>query len=171
MDPRGPSGPLLVGGSDDRAVPVPDLVIDTNVVLDMLVFRDPHGLAVMKALATRRYRWIGCPSMRTELAHVLAQDGLHRWEADREAVLDVYDSSVVALDPPTPRVILRCSDANDQVFIDLAVQRRAHALLTRDRALLRLATRARGFGVVVAGPETWLAKFQTGARLDRETAR
>jgi predicted nucleic acid-binding protein len=143
---KGPSGPFFVAEASHRL----DLVIDTNVVLDMLVFRDPPVLAVLAALASDRYRWIGCRAMRDELAHVLDR-GVGR-AFDRGAVLAAYDGAVVELDPPWAPGVLRCTDPDDQVFIDLALQRRAHALLTRDRALLRLARRARGFGVAVVGP-------------------
>ena len=146
MISKGPAGPFFVGGAEPRL----DLVIDTNVVLDMLVFRDPPGLAVQAALVSRRYRWIACRGMRDELAHVLGR-GIGR-EVDRDAVLAAYDGVVVEVDPPALPGALRCTDPDDQVFIDLALQRRAHALLTRDWALLRLAKRARGFGVAVALP-------------------
>ena len=43
------------------------------------------------------------------------------------------------------------------MFVDLAIARRAHSLLTRDRAVLRLASRARRLGVVIATPELGLA--------------
>ena len=134
-----------------------DLVVDTNVVLDLLLFRDPRAVVLREGLASGRYRWIACPPMRSELARVLDRGGFGRWAVDREAVLAAYDGSVVDIDPPASPGTLRCSDGDDQVFIDLAMQRRADALLTRDRALLRLAARALGAGVVVATPETWSA--------------
>ena len=46
-------------------------------------------------------------------------------------------------------------DSDDQAFIDLAVHRRCHWLITHDRALLRLASRARPFGVQVLPPARW----------------
>jgi predicted nucleic acid-binding protein len=50
---------------------------------------------------------------------------------------------------------LRCSDPDDQVFIDLAAEAGARWLLTHDRALLRLARRARALGVQIAQPQSW----------------
>ena len=57
---------------------------------------------------------------------------------------------------------LRCSDPDDQCFIDLAVARRTPWLVTRDHALRRLARRAGAFGVAVLTPEAW-ARAQTQA--------
>ena len=61
--------------------------------------------------------------------------------------------------PGTP---LRCSDADDQMFIDLALAAGAQWLFTRDRALLRLARRASERGVVVLRPSR-LASSMTPA--------
>ena len=53
--------------------------------------------------------------------------------------------------PPT----LRCSDIDDQKFIDLAVAARAVALLSADRAVLRLARRASAWGLAITTVERW----------------
>jgi len=50
---------------------------------------------------------------------------------------------------------LRCSDGDDQKFIDLAVASGAIWLISRDRAVLRLARRASAFGLAIVTPERW----------------
>ena len=141
--------------------PTLDLVIDTNVVLDWLAFRHPVGAPIEEALTSGQCRWLCTRAMRDELAHVVARESLERWAIDADAVLAVFDA--LGLDVGTPPLLcaaerLRCSDPDDQQFIDLAIARRVHALLTRDRAVLRLASRARGFGVLIATPEVWLRR-------------
>ena len=138
-----------------------DLVLDTNVVLDWLAFRHPVGAPLEDALTSGRCRWLCTRAMRDELAHVLARESLSRWAIDADAVLAVFDA--LGVDVGTPPLLgaterLRCSDPDDQPFIDLAITRRAHALLTRDRAVLRLASRAHHFGVLIATPEAWLRR-------------
>jgi len=99
--------------------------------------------------------------MRDELARVVARESLGRWAIDADAVLAVFDALGVDVGPPPllgAAERLRCSDPDDQQFIDLAIGQRAHALLTRDRAVLRLASRARRFGVLIATPEVWLRR-------------
>ena len=139
--------------------PTLDLVIDTNVVLDWLVFANPVGPPLEAVLRSGQCRWLCTRPMRDELAHVIAREALARWAIDRDAVLTVYDALAVEVGTPSlpgAGERLRCSDPDDQPFVDLAIAKRAHALLTRDRALLRLARRARRFGVLIAAPEVWL---------------
>ena len=136
-----------------------DLVLDTNVVLDWLAFRNPVGVALEQALTAGRCRWLSTGAMRDELADVIARESLARWSIDARAVLAVFDALAVRIGTPAPRGAAaspRCSDPDDQMFIDLAIACSAHALLTRDRALLRLAPRARALGVSIATPQAWL---------------
>jgi predicted nucleic acid-binding protein len=140
-----------------------DLVLDTNVVLDWLAFGHPVGATLADALTSGRCRWICTRAMRDELADVIAREALRRWAIDAPAVLAVFDALGVDVGTPAPlgaAASPRCSDPDDQMFIDLAVARGAHALLTRDRALLRLASRARRSGVRIATPEAWAASDQ-----------
>lgn len=139
--------------------PTLDLVIDTNVVLDWLAFSNPVGAPLEEALTSRQCRWLRTRPMRDEFAHVIARESLARWAIDADAVLRVYDALAVDVGtPPLPGAgeRLRCSDPDDQPFVDLAIVNRVQALLTRDRALLRLAPKARRFGVLIATPEMWL---------------
>jgi putative PIN family toxin of toxin-antitoxin system len=141
-------------------------VLDTNVVLDWLVFGNPIGATLADALTSGRCRWICTRAMRDELADVIARDALKRWAIDAPAVLAVFDALGVDVGTPAPlgpAANLRCSDPDDQMFIDLAIARSAHALLTRDRALLRLASRARRYDVRIATPKAWAASAQREA--------
>jgi len=64
------------------------------------------------------------------------------------------------LDQVPPRVIrLICRDPDDQMFIDLAVEAKARWLISRDRAVLALAKRARAFGVEILTPEAWTRQY------------
>jgi predicted nucleic acid-binding protein len=51
---------------------------------------------------------------------------------------------------------MRCTDADDQKFIDLALAERAVALLSADRAVLRLARRASAWGLAITRASAWL---------------
>lgn len=135
------------------------LVLDTNACLDWLVFRDSGAQAVGQALAEGRVRLLSCAAMRDELSHMLRHASLARWLVDADAALAIYDHHCRLLPNPQPGAgqRLACSDPDDQVFIDLAVTQRAYCLLTHDRALLKLARRARSLGVRVVRPKDWLA--------------
>lgn len=134
------------------------IVLDTNVVLDRWVFDDPASRRLATALAGGRARWITTGPMLSELADVLQRPLAARWESSRERALtfDFEALAQVVVAPPTLLAsALRCTDPDDQKFVDLAIQRRIPWLLTHDRALLKLARAASGHGVVIAPPGAW----------------
>lgn len=135
------------------------VVLDTNVVLDWLVFREPRVAALAAALEAGQLRWLGCPRMRSELALTLGYPALSKWNPDSERTLASFDHwAELQSDPPMPQASpLLCSDPDDQVFIELALAHQAAWLLTRDRAVLKLKRRAAGHGLRIAPPEAWAA--------------
>jgi len=135
----------------------PALVLDTNVVLDWLVFRNPACAPLVEALEAGRVRWVGTAAMRDELSHVLGRGTLAPWQPDLEAIAEAHRrwaQLVEASAAPTP-ARLRCADPDDQKFIDLAAQLGDACLLSRDRAVLKLARRAREAGFAILTPEAW----------------
>ena len=131
---------------------VEDWVLDTNVVLDWLVFDDASMQLPAARLRAGRARWLSCPAMRAELDDVLARAAFTQRGAFHAGLHALLAAHATALVDPTATAPLRCRDADDQVFLDLAVQHRATLLLTRDRALLELAPRAAGLGLRIARP-------------------
>jgi predicted nucleic acid-binding protein len=132
-------------------------VIDTNVVLDWLVFDEPGTRPVVAAIQAGRLCWISTAEMRAEQRHVIRGLVNSRWQADPDALESAYARWATICEAPLVAVGARCSDKDDQIFIDLALARRAPWLLTRDRALLKLARRARAVGTEVLSPECWYA--------------
>jgi predicted nucleic acid-binding protein len=131
-------------------------VLDTNVVLDWLVFRNPACHALERALEQGRLRWVASAAMREELAHVLQRGLGPRWSVDGAHWQAAWDRHAHTLPPPTaPAHWPRCTDPDDQKFVELAIAASARWLLTRDRALLKLARRSRAYGVEVVTPERW----------------
>ena len=136
----------------------PSAVLDTNVVLDWLVFRDASTAPLVEAIVGGRLRWLSCPRMRDELRRTLSYSALARWQPDSEHVLTNFRRWSVVCPTPAPLAANpACTDADDQVFIDLALAEGAQWLLTHDRALLKLARRLLARGVLVVTPASWLA--------------
>ncbi|MDP1902524.1 MAG: PIN domain-containing protein [Rubrivivax sp.] len=134
----------------------PWVVLDTNTVLDWLVFRDSALVALAEAVTTGAVRWLACERMRQELGRVLGYPGLARWNPDRERVLASFDAlTCLTAAPPTAPSPLRCTDPDDQVFIDLALAHGAKWLVSHDRAVLKLARRARPQGLWIIKPCDW----------------
>ncbi len=137
------------------------LVLDTNVVLDWLVFRDLRVAPLSSALQSGTLRWASCPRMREELKRTLAYPALSKWQPDSERTLTFFDHwSTQSPDPVLPQASpLLCSDPDDQVFIELALAVKADWLLTRDRAVLKLRARAARQGLRIGTPEAWAASL------------
>ena len=137
---------------------VPRIVIDSNAVLDWLYFRDPRCTALAGAVTTGRVRWLASAAMRDEIEHVLARDSLdRRWPDGAASVRDGWQRWATMVDetPALAPLTLRCSDEDDQKFIDLALATRAVALLSADRAVLRLARRASAWGLAITTVAAW----------------
>ena len=142
----------------------PILVLDTNVVLDWLLFADPGVAPLAAALAAGSVRWVACPPMRNEFERALGYRTLAKWRPDRERLMSCFDRhAVIQATPPTVRA-LRCRDPDDQIFLDLAVAARAAWLLSHDRELLRLAKDAGALGVHVTRPILWQPEPQPSVR-------
>ena len=130
------------------AVPGPAaqrLVLDTNVVLDLLHFRDPGVAAVAAALREGRAVAVTSDECLEELRRVLACPGFALDAAAQGALLDQYAALCTGCDAPAgalPPEFTRCTDCDDQKFLELAWRSGAHCLVTKDKALLRLARRA-----------------------------
>ena len=132
------------------------VVLDTQVVLDWLVFRDISTAPLASALECGSLRWLTSQAMQDELEHVLDRGVAAAWRPDRTAIAQTFDRLSQRVEPRVPAgPPLRCSDPDDQMFIDLALAAGAQWLFTRDRALLRLARRARERGVIVLRPADW----------------
>ena len=151
----------------NAAATAPVLVLDTNVVLDWLYFRDPRCTDLADAITAGHVRWVASAAMRDELAHVLGRGIRGDRRGDNVRILETWDRWVRHADAggaPAPHN-LRCTDADDQKFLDLAVQVRASALLSADRAVLKLARRARTIGLSIVDLDGWTRQWRPAAGL------
>jgi len=135
------------------------VVLDTNVVLDWLLFEDKGCAGLASQLHSGQVRWHVTESMRSELASVLPRRQLHDWSPNCEHILSTFDRLARVCRAPLcaadANAKLRCRDPDDQKFIDLAVAVGASWLFSKDRALLDLARPARAIGIEVLTPAQW----------------
>ena len=131
------------------------LILDTNIVLDLLVFNDPD-LASLKptllaGLESKQLKWIATHDMRIELERVLTYPKITPrmafYQVTADDVLAKFDQLATLVDP-APKAKWICKDPDDQRFIDLAVQHQA-TLLSKDQAVLCMAKRMLTAGAVV----------------------
>ncbi len=126
------------------------IVLDTNIVLDLYVFNDPTTALLREQLETDVLRWMVTAPMREELERVLAYPKIaprlayYRKSAARVLEqMDIFSQTV----PVAPKASVTCKDADDQKFVDLAVQHGC-LLLSKDHAVLCMARRLQALGVV-----------------------
>lgn len=153
----------LPPGADAR----PRVVLDSNVVMDWLLFDEPMAQPLGHAVASGLLRWVGTESTLGEVCHVLQLPGLARWQHNLERAHTCAQAlcQLVSVPAPLPQALrLRCSDRDDQKFIDLALALPADWLVTRDHALLKLARKALPLGVRVCTPAVWAATARERAR-------
>jgi predicted nucleic acid-binding protein len=144
-------------------MPLQTVVLDTNTVLDWLVFRDPCTFALARCIESGTVLWQATPAMRREFERVLPRESFTRWRPDAAAAAAAWDRLARLDDAEPPAGRLRCTDPDDQVFIDLALHRRSTWLISRDRSLLRLARKAAAWQVDVLTPRDWCDR--TAARM------
>lgn len=123
--------------SEGRGQPI---VLDTNIVLDLLVFSDAAARPLKAALETGELDWIATQPMRDELARVLAYPQivprLDLYQLSADAVLAAFDRHA-RLTAIASKARLTCRDPDDQKFIDLAVAHQS-LLLSKDRHVLSM---------------------------------
>lgn len=141
-------------GSDPKfpmANEVRPIVLDTNIVLDLLLFDDPAMQPLKLALAAKKVQWLATAAMREELLRVLdypkIKARLALQQLDAAQVLRQFDAQARLVDVAA-RTKPTCSDPDDQKFIDLAVAHQA-TLLSKDHAVLCLKKRLLALAVKV----------------------
>ncbi|AZG15073.1 putative toxin-antitoxin system toxin component, PIN family [Cupriavidus pauculus] len=161
------------GATSDTPAGAPRVVLDSNVWVDLLVFRDPHVEPIRAALATGAIAPVIRADCREELRRVLAYPQFARFAVDIDAALAEVDR-LATLEPLPPAAeadavrLPKCRDTDDQKFIELAHFARAVLLVSKDKAVLKLRSRLRRTsGVDVLPPLAfagWLGGWQASGR-------
>jgi predicted nucleic acid-binding protein len=133
------------------------IVIDTQVIMDWLVFKNPSVAPLMHAVQSGALSWIGLAAMKAELLHVLGRGIAANYGPDLVWIDQAFAQWCQPIErEPLPAIRLVCRDKDDQMFIDLALAEQASYLISKDRAVLALAKRARRVGLAIMTPEAWI---------------
>ena len=152
-------------------------VLDTNVVLDLLHFDDPIARPLRHALEDGRVRCVVTDATLEEWRRVLAYPEFGLDPAQQTALFACYQAlsvraDSIAVDAGLPHKgtpihyglkpvwsrMPRCSDPDDQKFIELAAAANAQGLVSKDRAVLKLRRRCAPYFRVMTPAEAvrWL---------------
>lgn len=156
-----PAARAAVRGKGQRPV---RLVLDTNVSLDLVVFHDGRWAVLLDLLARGACEALMDEACRDEFARVLGYPQFELAPDRRVRVLQAFDALHRMPDSRECREgpldgLPQCCDADDQKFIELAFRARADVLLSKDKALLKLARRNRRAGLFeILSPQSWLQR-------------
>ncbi len=147
--------------------PCPVLLLDTNVVLDWLAFGDAAIAPIAQAAEEGRIRLVSSTACIDELERALGYKAIKLDAAAQAAALATYRGKVGLFDAPPPAslpMLPRCEDRDDQKFLELAWHAGARWLVSRDKALLKLAPQLARMGrFEVIAPTAFLAALQPAA--------
>jgi putative PIN family toxin of toxin-antitoxin system len=136
------------------------IVLDTNVCLDLFVFRDPLWVRLMQALMQGEVEAVTRADCRMEWQIVLGYAHLGLDTAMQATVCATFDGLIRPFVASTPEEAIKlpvCRDPDDQKFIELAWQSAAAVLITKDKALLKLARKTQKAGLFqIMTPEVWV---------------
>ncbi|MES2586789.1 MAG: putative toxin-antitoxin system toxin component, PIN family [Pseudomonadota bacterium] len=119
------------------------VVLDTNILLDIFVFDDQRAANLKQAIMNRSIPVVASQQTMLEFADVISRPLFKLDKTTQEAALMQWQSIAQLVDDsnlaPAP---WKCQDPDDQIFLDLAYQLRPAILISKDNALLHIASRA-----------------------------
>ena len=134
------------------------IVIDTNVCLDLFVFRDPRWAGLLAALESGAVQAVTRADCREEYLYVLHYPHLPLDDSTRPDAAARFDALIRVVAPSSRAIRLPvCTDRDDQKFLEIARDAAAAILITKDKALLKLAKKTAREGLYrIMTPDAWV---------------
>lgn len=126
------------------------VVLDTNILLDIFVFNDERATNLKQALLNGEISAAASQKTLLEFADVISRPLFKLDETTQAVILRQWQSTAQQYDDsnlaPAP---WKCQDPDDQIFLDLAYQLRPTILISKDNALLCIASRAAQEDIII----------------------
>jgi uncharacterized protein len=125
------------------------LVIDTNVLVSALVFKDSRHIPLRDAWEAKRIVPLLSIATFRELKAVLCYRMFALDDDQIQAAIERIGPFIewIAINAAQAATLPKCSDRDDQKFLEVALCGRADALITYDKALLKLRRRSLAFRI------------------------
>ena len=124
------------------------IILDTNILLDIFVFEDVRADRLRNAVLNRQIKTYSNQTSVEELADVISRPFFDLEEGRQAEIMGQWQSLSQSIeDLKLEAAPWKCQDPDDQVFLDLAFTVRSSILISKDNAVLKLATRALKEGV------------------------
>jgi putative PIN family toxin of toxin-antitoxin system len=124
------------------------IILDTNILLDIFVFEDVRADRLRNAVLNRQIKTYLNQTSVEELRDVISRPLFALEEGRQAEIMGQWQSLSQSIeDLKLEAAPWKCQDPDDQVFLDLAFTVRPSILISKDNAVLKLATRALKEGV------------------------
>lgn len=126
-------------------------MLDTNVILDLLVFKDPTAEPIRLLLDAKLVDAVRSEASMLELIDVIQRPAFKLSREEQAIILQAWESLTRLLENAAiESAPFTCRDVDDQVFIDMAYSIRPALLLSKDLLVLELRTSAKPHGVEIS---------------------
>jgi putative PIN family toxin of toxin-antitoxin system len=129
----------------------PRLVLDTNVILDLLVFKDPSAEPIRLVLDAKQVDAVRTQASMAELMDVIGRPTFKLSREDQATIVQAWESSSRLLENTAiDQAPFTCRDLDDQIFLDMTYSIRPALLLSKDLRVLELHAIAKHHGVEIS---------------------
>jgi predicted nucleic acid-binding protein len=129
----------------------PRLVLDTNVILDLLVFKDPSAEPLRLMLDAKTVDAVRSEASVLELIDVIQRPIFKLSKQEQDMILQAWESATRLLENTAiESAPFICRDLDDQIFLDMAYSIRPAVLFSKDLRVLELRTGAKCHGVEIS---------------------
>jgi predicted nucleic acid-binding protein len=121
----------------------PVIILDTNILLDILVFDDERAHPLRAALDAKLLDAVATDKTFAELLDVIGREQFSLDKDQQHLIGEQWKSwARIISDNELCQAPWKCKDRDDQVFINLAYSLRPSALISKDKQVLKIAKRA-----------------------------
>jgi len=119
------------------------LILDTNILLDIFVFNDERAKGLKAALIEKSIQAFASQKTVEEFAEVISRPLFSLKTDAQEQILGEWKALATQIDDSTLSTApWLCRDPDDQIFLDLAYALKPCTLISKDREILKIASRA-----------------------------
>jgi uncharacterized protein len=124
----------------------PRVVLDTNILLDLFYFKDKSVEYLYKCLKNQAIEAYTCENIWDEFTEVLMRKPFLQSTEAVNLLRNTYQDLLIWR-APSPSATIKCSDPDDQIFIDMAIELAPSLIITKDNDLLKIRKRLFTHGV------------------------
>jgi putative PIN family toxin of toxin-antitoxin system len=126
------------------------IILDTNILLDIFVFEDIRANQLRNGLLNQQIQAYSSQSSVEELRDVISRPRFALREEQQAEIMGQWQSLSRSIeDLKLEAAPWKCQDSDDQIFLDIAFTLRPSILISKDSAVLKLATQAFKEGVLI----------------------